>query len=69
MLSIIRLEKEMYKSGQRMTLDFDTTPLSFDLKAPLSSDLSSEDYDENIEEDSNEQPLSSSKYDYNYLME
>ena len=64
-ISIIRLEKEMYKSGQRMNFEFDTTPLSFDLSAPLTGEYSSDDEDEADFETSN----SASKYDYNYLME
>jgi penicillin-binding protein 1A len=65
-ISIIRLEREMYKSGQRMSFDFDTTPLTFDLNAPLTSDYDSSE-DEEEEEDIVEN--STSKFDYNYLME
>ncbi len=66
-LSIIRLEKEMYKSGQRMNFDFDTTPLSFDLSAPLTTDYTSEDYDDTTAD--GEASGSASTLDYNYLME
>ena len=64
-LSIIRLEKEMYKSGQRMSFDFDTSPLTFDLNAPLTTeyDSSEDEEEEEIIENTN------SKFDYNYLME
>ena len=65
-ISIIRLEKEMYKSGQRMNFDFDTTPLTFDLNAPLSSEIETTE-DEEEEDDFIEN--SASKFDYNYLME
>ena len=64
-ISIIRLEKEMYKSGQRMSFDFDTTPLSFDLSAPLASEYDSEEEEEEEEETVD----STSKYDYSFLME
>ena len=64
-ISIIRLEKEMYKSGQRMSFDFDTTPLSFDLSAPLASEYDSDEEDEEEEETVD----STSKYDYSFLME
>ena len=65
-ISIIRLEKEMYKSGQRMSFDFDTTPLSFDLSAPLESEFETDEEEEDSEE---ENTTSTSKFDYSYLME
>ena len=64
-ISIMRLEKEMYKSGQRMTFDFDTTPLSFDLNAPLTTEYDSEEDEEN----ENNFVDNTSKLDYNYLMD
>ena len=66
-LAIIRLEKEMYKSGQRTNFEFDKTPLSFDLSAPLTKTYSSDDDDD--EEDDLETSNASSKFDYNFLME
>ncbi len=56
----------MYKSGQRINFDFDTTPLTFDLNAPLSSEIETTE-DEEEEDDFIEN--SASKFDYNYLME
>ena len=53
----------MYKSGQRMSFDFDTSPLTFDLSGPLTGDYSDED------EDESESSSSASKFDYNVLME
>lgn len=64
-ISIMRLEKEMYKSGQRMTFDLDTTPLSFDLNAPLTTEYDSEEDEEN----ENNFVDNTSKLDYNYLMD
>ena len=65
-LLIYRLEKEMYKSGQRFNATVDTTPLSFSLDFSNLS-TSSTDYDENDYEQINlEKP---EEYNYNYLME
>lgn len=64
-ISIMRLEKEMYKSGQRMTFELDTTPLSFDLNAPLTTEYDSEEDEEN----ENNFVDNTSKLDYNYLMD
>jgi len=65
-LLIYRLEKEMYKSGQRFNATVDTTPLSFNLDFSNLS-TSSTDYDENDYEQINlEKP---EEYNYNYLME
>ena len=61
----MRLEKEMYKSGQRITFDLDTTPLSFDLNAPLTTEYDSEEDEEN----ENNIVDNTSKLDYNYLMD
>ena len=61
----MRLEKEMYKSGQRMAFDFDTTPLSFDLNAPLTTEYDGEEE----EEDEENFVDNTSKLDYNFLME
>ena len=64
-LLIYRLEKEMYKSGQRLNMSIDTTPLSFsldfDTNAPLTHTA-----DDDMEPVSLENPAD---YDYNYLME
>ncbi|MBP3742035.1 MAG: PBP1A family penicillin-binding protein [Treponema sp.] len=65
-LLIYRLEKEMYKSGQRFNATIDTTPLSFNLDFSNLS-TSSTDYEENDYEQINlEKP---EEYNYNYLME
>ncbi len=71
-LAQIRLEKEMYMSGQRFTETVDTTPLSLNL------DFLQDGYDFSLEENNStkiegeSEKTSSSKnedYDYNYLME
>ena len=72
-LAISRLEKEMYQSGQRRTLVYDTTPLvlnldflSDDYDFSKSSSTESYDYDYN---DSDSSSSVSDDIDYNYLME
>jgi penicillin-binding protein 1A len=55
----------MYKSGQRMSLQIDKTPLTFDLNAPLKTDYSSA----TEEEEETTTSSTTSKLDYNYLME
>lgn len=71
-LAQIRLEKEMYMSGQRFTETVDTTPLSLNL------DFLQDGYDFSLDENNSTkieegtEKSSSSKnedYDYNYLME
>lgn len=65
-LMIYRLEKEMYKSGQKFNVEIDTTPLSFNLDFFESqSDITNPDFDDF-------EPIkleNSVDYDYNYLME
>ena len=81
-LSISRLEKEMYKSGVRTNLNFDSTPLSLDLdflnatsledfeqKLDTSEFMNDDLGDEFIDEDENSIDNSNKVYDYNYLME
>ena len=81
-LSISRLEKEMYKSGVRTNLNFDSTPLSLDLdflnatsledfeqKLDTSEFMNEDLGDEFIDEDENSIDNSNKVYDYNYLME
>ncbi len=64
-LSLIRLEKLMYKSGQKFSLDYDFTPLTYDLNKPLSASDTSDIDDENEEEPETKD----NALDYNYLME
>ena len=64
-LSLIRLEKLMYKSGQKFSLDYDFTPLTYDLNKPLSASDTSDSDDENEEETETK----GNTLDYNYLME
>ena len=65
-LMIYRLEKEMYKSGQKFNVEIDTSPLSFNLDFFESqSDITNSDFDDF-------EPIkleNSVDYDYNYLME
>ena len=74
-IAIARLEKEMYQSGQRRTLTFDTTPLSLNLDfLKAGYDFSKEENQavyEDEEEDyhSGHGNLSLEDIDYNYLME
>ena len=66
-LLIYRLQKEMYKSGQKFNISIDKKPLSFNLDF-TSSPLSASDYDN----DSELEPVkldNPEEYDYNYLME
>ena len=75
-LAISRLEKEMYQSGQRRTMTYDTSPLVLNLDF-LSDDydfskLSSSDSSDNYDYDYNDSDSSTSAaddIDYNYLME
>lgn len=71
-LAQIRLEKEMYKSGQRFTEPIDTTPLTINL------DFLEDGYDfskENTiissetEHESENSTSTTNEYDYNYLMD
>ena len=65
-LMIYRLEKEMYKSGQKFNVEIDTSPLSFNLDFFESqSDITNPVFDDF-------EPIKLEKsvdYDYNYLME
>ncbi|MCQ2591826.1 MAG: PBP1A family penicillin-binding protein [Treponema sp.] len=69
-IGIYRLEKEMYKSGQRRTTSYDSSPLSLNL------DFLSSNYSSNYVETSSENSYISTdtsnndvEYDYNYLFE
>ena len=73
-LAHIRLEKEMYKSGQHFTLDFDTTPLSFNLDFleagyDFSAEPDNETTDEISSNEGNRKNNTTQDYDYNYLMD
>lgn len=72
-LAHIRLEREMYKAGQRFTFDADTTPLSFNLDfLEAGYDFSAEENTEITEpviDTGNKKTNTSQDYDYNYLME
>ncbi len=68
-LAISRLEKEMYKSGQRMNLVFDTTPLSFNLDFLEADYVPSEEYEYTEEEYEETEIPQNQDYDYNYLMD
>ncbi len=84
-LVIHRLEKEMYKSGYRMTQTIDTTPLTFNLdflKSNVMTSVSDEyaeygdSFDQNFTnnfdnsaKESNELDAKKLEYNYNYLME
>jgi len=70
-IGIYRLQKEMYKSGQRRTTNYDSSPLSLNLdflsddyKAPLAD----EDNFLDFEEENDYIPVQE-HYDYNYLFE
>ncbi|MCR4580847.1 MAG: PBP1A family penicillin-binding protein [Treponema sp.] len=66
-LLIYRLQKEMYKSGQRFNMTVDTSPLTFNLDFSASPSASSyDDKDDDFEQIKLENP---EDYDYNYLME
>ncbi len=74
-LSIMRLEKEMYKSGLTFTGDFDSKPLSFNLDFLNANYVPSDDdftYDFQDDDDF-EEPITSkntnSEFDYSALME
>ncbi|MCI5606092.1 MAG: PBP1A family penicillin-binding protein [Treponema sp.] len=69
-ISLLRLEKEFYKSGARLTEKFDTTPLTVNLdflNANYNFD-EEESMEEEILEETNKIPVTID-YDYNYLME
>lgn len=71
-LAQIRLEKEMYMSGQRFTETVDTTPLSLNLDFLQDGyDFSLDENDSTKIEEETEKSSSSKNedYDYNYLME
>lgn len=79
-ISISRLEKEMYKSGYRLTGTVDTTPLSINLDflndnyvAPRTHVYSYDDEETTVSEITGtkaKKPVAKQKeYDYNYLME
>ena len=73
-LAHIRLEKEMYKSGQHFNLDFDTTPLSFNLDFleagyDFSAEPDNETTDEIPSNEGNRKNNTTQDYDYNYLMD
>jgi len=70
-LAISRLEKEMYKSGQRMNFVIDSTPLSFNLDFLEAGYIPSDDIDYSEDYEDNEESVETQvqDYDYNYLME
>ena len=74
-IAIARLEREMYQSGQRRTLTFDTAPLSLNLDFLKDGYDFSQDENESIFEDEEEDynsghgNISLEDIDYNYLME
>lgn len=73
-LAINRLQREMYKSGQRMSVTFDKSPIVLNLDF-LDSDYSFDDdseYDDDssyFSENTYKNVSDSQEYDYNYLME
>ena len=74
-IAIARLEREMYQSGQRRTLTFDTAPLSLNLDFLKDGYDFSQEENESIfeEEEEDYNPghgnISLEDIDYNYLME
>ena len=74
-IGIARLEREMNRSGQRWTVDFDSSPLKLDLdflsgKKSNSHSDNYNDYDSDLESDDDNSYISTGKdYDYNYLFE
>ena len=72
-IAVNRLEREMYKSGQRYTQSVDTTPLKLDLDFLNSNYVpprrKTEDFDQDESENSGNKPKQNVEYDYNYLME
>lgn len=66
-LSISRLKNEMYQSGQRRTVDFDTSPLKLNLDFLNGGDVNSNQSESNS--NSNVQTEPETLPDYNYLME
>ena len=71
-LAKIRLEKEMYKSGQRFNLDFDTSPLTVNFDFLNDGyDFTNDNLDSTTLTDNNieQETWAEEDYDYNYLME
>ena len=71
-LARIRLEKEMYKSGQRFNLDFDTSPLTVNFDFLNDGyDFTNDNLDSTTLTDNNieQENWAEEDYDYNYLME
>ncbi|MCR5284738.1 MAG: PBP1A family penicillin-binding protein [Treponema sp.] len=71
-LARIRLEKEMYKSGQRFNLDFDTSPLTVNFDFLNDGyDFTNDNLDSTTLTDNNieQETWAEEDYDYNYLME
>lgn len=71
-LARIRLEKEMYKSGQRFNLDFDTSPLTVNFDFLNDGyDFTNDNLDSTTLTDDNieQETWAEEDYDYNYLME
>ncbi len=66
-ISISRLKNEMYQSGQRRTVDFDTSPLKLNLDFLNGGDVNSNQSESNS--NSNVQTEPETLPDYNYLME
>ena len=65
-LLIYRLQKEMYKSGQRFSMELDTSPLTFNLDFSTDSKTSSDYTYDDFEPVNLDNP---EEYDYNFLME
>ena len=71
-LARIRLEKEMYKSGQRFNIDFDTSPLTVNFDFLNDGyDFTNDNLDSTTLTDDNieQETWAEEDYDYNYLME
>jgi penicillin-binding protein 1A len=71
-LARIRLEKEMYKSGQRFNLDFDTSPLTVNFDFLNDGyDFTNDNLDSTTLTDNNieQETWAEEDYDFNYLME
>lgn len=71
-LARIRLEKEMYKSGQRFNLDFDRSPLTVNFDFLNDGyDFTNDNLDSTTLTDDNieQETWAEEDYDYNYLME
>ena len=67
-IGIARLENEMYKSGQHLTQDFDTTPLTFNLDF-LDSNYIFTEYNDDESEEENIPDETNEDLDYNFLMD